>query len=818
MSFSVECPHCGASFRVSNRFAGRRARCSMCRQVLVLPDAPESVSDETSGSGAAEPEPQAVPRAEPPPLPPVPPPPPADWPRRPSAKRAQPKKGLDAETLVRAFRGDVKKPAVAGGYQVWVTLTALVMVLLPLVYVGMIVLIAAGICYHLVWSAPLAREMADQAIVMSMILYILPVLVGSTLIVFMIKPLFAPPAKPTKRRVLTRQQEPLLFLFVDTICTKVGAPKPKEIYVATDVNAAAGFHRGFAGWYAGELDLMIGLPLVAGLDMRQFAGVLAHEFGHFSQRVGMRLSYMIRSINYWFMRVVYERDAWDEYLTRAAMGLDVRISWMLHLVRVGIWLTRKILWVLMMLGHLISSALMREMEYDADQYEIQLAGSKAFEETTRKLLLLNVAYEGALSDMYSFYMEGRLCDNLPKLIAANVDQVPKELMEVIRMRVDKAKTGFFDTHPSDRDRIAYARQMAAPGIFGVKHPASGLFRQFDTHCKSVTVDMYRAIFGKKFKPTDVYPTEALLRRQKQQKESAKAQERFFFGPFSVGRPIRLPKSYITAPKDVQQAIHDVRDLQQAMHAKARSYQEVVESLSDAHRDIALTAIAEACRVAKFKVSKKTFGFSVRDYVGIIRERRRRRDALGVLDRQAAEFEQLAGRRICLDHELLQSARVQGHLQAAEQMVADSRRLLPVLNTLASRVPAFWELSYEFSAMKMLCEHLDKCRNDPDFGHAMVEQMRKVRDALVSVTEGLHEVQYPLEHGQGTMSIAAYLGTCVTANDLGLLYQTADQLQDRFAQLYASVFARVAEIAQHVEDAVGIPPLQPVSHGASEDWL
>lgn len=52
--------------------------------------------------------------------------------------------------------------------------------------------------------------------------------------------------------------------------------------------------------------LTIGLPLVAGLSLQQLAGVLAHEFGHFSQGAGMRLTYIVRSINAWFLRVVYE--------------------------------------------------------------------------------------------------------------------------------------------------------------------------------------------------------------------------------------------------------------------------------------------------------------------------------------------------------------------------------------------------------------------------------------------------------------------------------------------------------------------------------
>jgi hypothetical protein len=41
---------------------------------------------------------------------------------------------------------------------------------------------------------------------------------------------------------------------------------------------------------------------------------MAHEFGHFAQSGGMRLTFIVRSINAWFGRVVHERDEWDEKL------------------------------------------------------------------------------------------------------------------------------------------------------------------------------------------------------------------------------------------------------------------------------------------------------------------------------------------------------------------------------------------------------------------------------------------------------------------------------------------------------------------------
>ncbi len=35
--------------------------------------------------------------------------------------------------------------------------------------------------------------------------------------------------------------------------------------------------------WGNDLVLTIGLPLVAGLSAKEFAGILAHEFGHFTQ-------------------------------------------------------------------------------------------------------------------------------------------------------------------------------------------------------------------------------------------------------------------------------------------------------------------------------------------------------------------------------------------------------------------------------------------------------------------------------------------------------------------------------------------------------
>lgn len=243
----------------------------------------------------------------------------------------------------------------------------------------------------------------------------------------MFKPLFSKPANDSGRRTLKPADEPLLFEFVNRICRAINSPRPHRIDIDCNINASASFGRGLLSFLSNDLVLTLGMPLVAGLTMRQFGGVLAHEFGHFSQGAGMRLAFVIRSISYWFTRVVYERDTRNEKLADWSHNLDIRIGWILHVTRLGIWLTRQILWVLMVAGHFVGGYLLQQMEFDAHRHEARLAGSRTFATTARQISVLNMAHRGAMADLGNFYREGRLGDNLPKLILLNVDQLPEKI-------------------------------------------------------------------------------------------------------------------------------------------------------------------------------------------------------------------------------------------------------------------------------------------------------------------------------------------------------------------------------------------------------
>ena len=413
--------------------------------------------------------------------------------------------------VLNAFESNIEPVKTVSAYRFKILLVTAVMAALPMVYVGFIGLVCLAVLYHLTHSVEIFSVVRGRAVILALLLYVAPIVIGGITIIFMFKPLFARAANDRRSRALTRDGEPLMFAFVDRLAEAVGAPAPSRIEVDSDVNASASFRRGWLSMLlGGDLTLTIGVPLVAGLTMRQFAGVLAHEFGHFSQGAGMRLSYIIRVINHWLTRVVYERDTWDVWLAECSQNLDFRVSWMFGLAQIGVMISRALLWVLMMIGHAVSGLLLREMEFDADRHEARLAGSEDFAKAMTRIIELSVANDKTMQDLYEYFQSGQLGDNMPKLLVYNTLSMPDSLMKQVHEKVTSTDTEIFDTHPCFRDRVANAMAEQAPGVFRLELPASELFVHFDALCRNITSDMYRDLLRAHVLPEHLQPIDGLI--------------------------------------------------------------------------------------------------------------------------------------------------------------------------------------------------------------------------------------------------------------------------------------------------------------------
>src|SRR5688572_21255127 len=235
---------------------------------------------------------------------------PAPAPQRAAVAPPAPPKDHSKQILA-ALEASIPKVDAPTGYRVAMGALALCLVLLPVLYLALLGFLSWLVVWH-VFQTFVSIQHGPFFV------FHLPMsLLAGLLLLFLIKPVFfRDKTKDESIITLRREDEPLLFAFVERLCKATGAPVPSRIEVDCDPNAAAGLGRGMLSLFGGDLVLRVGLPLAAGLTVRQFAGVVAHEFGHFNQSGGMSGSYLVRRLNGFFALVVFQRDRLDEWLVK----------------------------------------------------------------------------------------------------------------------------------------------------------------------------------------------------------------------------------------------------------------------------------------------------------------------------------------------------------------------------------------------------------------------------------------------------------------------------------------------------------------------
>ena len=455
--------------------------------------------------------------------------------------------------LSRGIQGEIAPIRPRARFSLGLVIVAVSTLLLPLLYLALVVLACYGVYLHLVHNT----WIIDDITLWRLVAYWGPAVAGGVCVFFLWKPILARPAPVESGLRVERAEAPLLFQFVDLIQRAVGAPAPSEIRVDTLVNASASFRRGlFSFVRRGDLTLTIGMPLFAGLTARQLGGVLGHELGHFAQGSGMRLSYLIRSINGWLVRVAYERDSWDDELTRAAKESHWAIGLPLQLAQLAVAVSRKVLAGLALAGHVIGTFMRREMEMDADRYGSGVAGSDAFEPTALRMRLLSVAREMALAFTTSEWREGRFPDDFAGLVVALAERMPAETRAEIEAL--RQKGSIFDTHPPDDRRIASAKAERAPGILRLEAPALALLGEASPLPQRASLALYQRGFvagrGR------LHPLGEMLARHDAKTAELGAVERYFGEVFDLLNPLTAPAGApVTNLAEGLESLHEARE-------------------------------------------------------------------------------------------------------------------------------------------------------------------------------------------------------------------------------------------------------------------
>jgi hypothetical protein len=482
----------------------------------------------------------------------------------------------------------------------------------------------------------------------------------------------------------------------------------------------------------------------------------------------------------------------------------------------------------MSVGNMLASLMLRQMEYDADRYETLLVGTKEFERTARALKSIGLATQWAYDAVGNAWNERRLPDDLPALIVQQHDGMTPQALSKLAELVDKSNTGWLDTHPSDKDRIAASRRLNSKGTLSLDLPAAALFTDYAELSRRATLARYFEVLGPQVKPENLKPVEQVIRHEEEKADHFRALARYTQGvihPVALAAPRALP-----AVKDLDEATMRVLELRNSLVDAAPAAREAMKKLGEARDKRRRVGQVKALQLAGMtKIPAKPFGFKRADAT----ERAEESKAADTLAR-ASEPAVRAAQDVAIERLALALAmeplttRAPGpdDTKASSPAtdtydVADDYNLAPAaapsetlsfVRTMAALDAAratAETIGDEHAKLHVLLACLKPQDNSEALVGAILSRGKTLADALLHLRDAMPATPYPYDHAVKGVSVRGFVmgeGGIPARERPVELFEMAGAAHARFIDLYGRVLSDLVHRAEAVETHLGLPPL------------
>ncbi len=259
---------------------------------------------------------------------------------------------------------------------------------------------------------------------------------------------------------ISEKEEPKLFSFIREIVNEVQTDFPKSVYLSSDVNACVFYNSNFWSMiFPIRKNLQIGLGLVNTTSEQELKAILAHEFGHFSQR-SMKVGSYVYNVNQVIFNMLYENEGFDKMIQSWA-NISGYFSFFVSL---AVKIIQGIQWVLRKMYEFVNisyMALSREMEFHADQIAANVAGYLPLKESLLRMDLADHSYNTVLG-----YYDGKIPDNIKS------KNIYKEQAFVMNFLATQNKLSFKNNLPivSELDLSKYNKSKLTINNQWASHP------------------------------------------------------------------------------------------------------------------------------------------------------------------------------------------------------------------------------------------------------------------------------------------------------------------------------------------------------------
>lgn len=347
-------------------------------------------------------------------------------------------------------------------------ISAIVSISIFFIVYFILILISLGLIFLLGYGAVLL--ISSYANYLTVVLALGLFSIGLVVFYFLIKFIFIKNNYITRHLIeIDRKNQPELFGIIDEIVAETAVKMPGKVFLSPDVNASVSYNSIFWSMFLPvKKNLTIGIGLVNSTTIGELKAVLAHEFGHFSQK-SMKIGGYVNQAEKIIFDTVYNNRDYEQTIRNGSGYWAFQLSGMISVGFINIFQ-----YILKFFSDFIfknNASLRREMEFHADAVATYVTNPKDQISSLLRLDLSNAAFNSS----YLFYTESNgkylpenLFDNqvaLMKLFSERNNHLYENNLPVIEeddlTRYNRTKIEIEDqwaSHPETQRRIEMIRR------------------------------------------------------------------------------------------------------------------------------------------------------------------------------------------------------------------------------------------------------------------------------------------------------------------------------------------------------------------------
>lgn len=255
--------------------------------------------------------------------------------------------------------------------------------------------------------------------------------IGLIVFYFLIKFIFIKNTYSTRHLIeIDRKNQPELFTLIDEIIRETKVSRPGKVFLSPEVNASVSYSSPFWSMFLPvKKNLTIGIGLVNTVTVGELKTVLAHEFGHFSQR-SMKIGGYVNQAEKIIFDTVYNNKDFENSIKHGSGHWAFQMS---GIISVGF--ISAFQYILKIFSDFLfkkNASLRREMEFHADAVATYVTNPK---EQISALLRMQLSNE-AFNSSFVFFAE------------SNNKFLPEDLFEnqTLLLKVFSERNNYFFEH------------------------------------------------------------------------------------------------------------------------------------------------------------------------------------------------------------------------------------------------------------------------------------------------------------------------------------------------------------------------------------